>query len=263
VPGLPQTLSTRELRAPHPRGSESGAARRIITPESDVSPRAGAAKNSHRGFRVVPNYLDIGRRLLTARKHPRNHAALAGLASDARHQNKGGIADGVGSKGGAGGPHAAGSRPLSHRGLRFIATWEGFRQNLYNDTTGNATIGYGHKVHSGVIDGSESAEFQAGISRARGEQILGNDASVIVREVQRMVTVPVTQTQFDALVSLGFNYGTGGLEHSGVVSNLNAGRMQAAGDAFRRLSNPTRRAAEAELFLNGRYTGQGGTEIQW
>jgi hypothetical protein len=37
--------------------------------------------------------LDIGRRLLTARKHQRNHAALAEHASDARHQNKGGISE--------------------------------------------------------------------------------------------------------------------------------------------------------------------------
>jgi GH24 family phage-related lysozyme (muramidase) len=39
-----------------------------------------------------------------------------------------------------------------------------------------------------------------------------------------MITVPVTQTQLDALVSLGFNYGSGGLEHSAVVSTVNAGR---------------------------------------
>jgi len=78
-----------------------------------------------------------------------------------------------------------------------------------------------------------------------------------------MVTVPVTQTQFDALVSLGFNYGSGRLEHSAVISNLNAGRIQAAGEAFRRMSIPTRRAEEAELFVNGRYTAQGGAEIRW
>lgn len=89
--GLEQALSSRELHAPHPRGLRTGAARTDITLEDDVRARARAVKHSHRGFQVVPNYLDIGRRLLTARKHRGNRAALAERASDACDQNKGGI----------------------------------------------------------------------------------------------------------------------------------------------------------------------------
>ena len=55
-----------------------------------------------------------------------------------------------------------GKRKLSAAGVRLIAGFEGFRSDLYNDAAGHCTIGYGHLVHTGNCDGSESAEFRAG-----------------------------------------------------------------------------------------------------
>jgi hypothetical protein len=83
------------------------------------------------------------------------------LASPARSFNDGGF---IGNRGaGPGGPHPAASREVSQQGLEFIARFEGFRGKLYNDQANNATIGFGHLVHRGPINGSEPEEFRAGL----------------------------------------------------------------------------------------------------
>jgi GH24 family phage-related lysozyme (muramidase) len=48
-------------------------------------------------------------------------------------------------------------RKLSKAGVRLIAGFEGFRSDLYDDAAGHCTIGYGHLVHMGNCDGSESS----------------------------------------------------------------------------------------------------------
>lgn len=61
---------------------------------------------------------------------------------------------------------------ISDRGLELIGRFEGLRTELYNDVAGHCTIGYGHLVHRGNCDGSESEEFRAGISRQRALELL-------------------------------------------------------------------------------------------
>src|SRR5918995_4220849 len=97
---------------------------------------------------------------------------------------------------------------LSDNGARFIARFEGFRSNLYDDAAGHCTIGYGHLVHRGRCDGSELAELRAGISEERALQLLRADAAAAADAVGRSVSVPLTEHQFDALVSFTFNVGS-------------------------------------------------------
>jgi len=51
-----------------------------------------------------------------------------------------------------------------------------------------------------------------------------------VNDVRSLVKVPLTQNQFDALVS--FQYNTGGLAGSTLLRKLNAGDYQGAADQF-------------------------------
>ena len=150
---------------------------------------------------------------------------------------------------------------LSKHGAQLIATFEGFRGQLYNDAANHCTIGYGHLVHHGPIDGSESAEFKAGISRERALELLQEDAAQAAAEITRSVKVPLEQHQFDALVSFVFNVGTGAFRESTLLRLLNEGRYdtveeqlarwtKAGGQTLQGLVN--RRRAEAELF-----TGRG------
>lgn len=155
-----------------------------------------------------------------------------------------------------------GARSLSWEGVAFIAGFEGFRAHLYHDAAGHATIGYGHLVHRGAIDGKEPAEFKAGISRQRALQLLTQDAAAAAAEVNRSVTCRLNQHQFDALVSFVFNCGGGNFRTSTLRGKLNAGDLSAVPDELRRWTKAggrelagliRRREAEGHLFASGRY----------
>jgi lysozyme len=153
-------------------------------------------------------------------------------------------------------------RKLSKSGANFIATFEGFRSELYNDAAGHCTIGYGHLVHHGRCDGSEPAEFRRGITRERTLELLQEDAKAAADAVNRSVVVPLTRPQFDALVSFVFNVGAGAFGESTLLRMLNEGRYR---DVPRQLNRwvkangrtlqglVRRRAAEGELFKEGAF----------
>ena len=55
---------------------------------------------------------------------------------------------------------------------------ENFRQFSYNDASRpvpNATIGYGHKLHSGPVTESDLENFQQGITPIQAERIFHED----------------------------------------------------------------------------------------
>lgn len=143
-------------------------------------------------------------------------------------------------------------RRISQAGLELIKHFEGLRLCAYLDPVGVWTIGYGHtKFH---------ARPGNCISEPEAEEILRNDVEVFEAAVSRLVKVPLTQNQFDALVSFAFNVGVGALERSTLLKKLNAGNCQGAAAEFprwvyaggRRLPGLVRRrAAEKEIFLSG------------
>lgn len=162
--------------------------------------------------------------------------------------------------------HASPAAPmsLSPAGAKFIAKFEGFRSKLYNDPSParNATIGFGHMVHAGPITGKEPQEFQRGINRQQGLELLRADAGVAGKAVTKAVTVPLTQPQFDALVSFTFNLGAGNLQQSTLLKKLNAGQYAAVPQELNKWVKANgatlpglvkRRAAEGVLFSTGKY----------
>lgn len=133
---------------------------------------------------------------------------------------------------------------ISENGLRKIAGEEGQVKRgglhvLYNDPVGHATIGWGHLVHYGPIDGSEPEEFKRGLTDEQALALKKQDAQRFVKALNRLVTVPLSQNQVDALISLMFNIGEGGggeknpgFEESTVRRLLNQRDYQGAADAF-------------------------------
>jgi lysozyme len=115
------------------------------------------------------------------------------------------------------------SGTTSNSGIEFIGIHEGLDLNLYNDPAGHATIGYGHLVHLGPINGSEPEEFRRGITEQRALELLKADLAIAEQAVKSSVKVPINQQQFDALVSFTFNVGKGSLEISQLLVELNAG----------------------------------------
>ena len=151
-------------------------------------------------------------------------------------------------------------RKLSAAGVRLIAGFEGFRSDLYDDAAGHCTIGYGHLVHTGSCDGSESAEFRRGVTRERALEILGDDAASAATAVNDAVKVPLEQDQFDALTSFVFNVGSGAFRDSTLLRLLNEGKYDEVPEQLNRWVKAgsrtlpglvTRRKTEGELFARG------------
>jgi lysozyme len=154
---------------------------------------------------------------------------------------------------------AQGDYSVSEDGLNFIAEHEGIRYNLYNDPAGHCTIGIGHLVHNGNCDGSDTSEqeFLGGITRDQAFELLRSDVAIAEQAVNTHVIVPLTQAQFDALVSFTYNLGAGNFQSSDLLKKLNAGQYDAVPQELNRWvygggkilpGLVTRRQDEGELF---------------
>jgi lysozyme len=111
--------------------------------------------------------------------------------------------------------------------LELLKQSEGFRSHIYLDVAGFPTIGYGHRL-------LRAESFPNGMGEAQAAGILLKDVREAEQAVQRLVKVPLSQGQFDALVDFVFNMGQGRLAASTLVEDLNAGRYDAAGEQLLR-----------------------------
>lgn len=143
----------------------------------------------------------------------------------------------------------------SDRGLKFISEHEGLSLTAYPDPGTGAepyTLGYGHT--GGVKPGDTCTEAQA-------MEWLAEDVREAEQAIERLVTVPLTQDMFDALVSFTFNVGAGNLSSSTLLKLVNAGKFDEAAEQFPRWNRAAgrvmagltkRRHAEAAMF-SGEY----------
>lgn len=159
---------------------------------------------------------------------------------------------------------------VSENGKKLVRDAEGFFSKPYNDPAGHATIGYGHLLHRGNVTAADRAQWGT-LSEPQARKLLDKDINEVAAQIKSLVKVPVTQGQFDALVSFGFNLGTGkgGLGDSTLLKKLNAGDYAGAQKEFGRWVHATdnsgnvitlpglvtRRANEAALFGNQAPTG--------
>ena len=135
----------------------------------------------------------------------------------------------------------------------LIKEFEGCELEAYPDpATGGEpiTIGYGHT--GGVKLGEVITQEQA-------DEYLISDVKRFADAVNQMVTVPITQGEFDALCSFAFNLGIGNLRNSTLLRKLNSGNKDSAANQFlvwnmaggRVMAGLTRRReAERTLFLS-------------
>lgn len=145
---------------------------------------------------------------------------------------------------------------ISDKGLNLIKEFEGCRLNAYKCAAGVWTIGYGH---TGEVNGKAICNGLT-ITQKQADELLRGDMQVFENTVNTVVTVPITQNMFDALVSFSFNVGGGALRKSTLLKKLNSKDYTGAADEFAKWNKAggqvlkglvRRRKAERALFLDG------------
>lgn len=150
-------------------------------------------------------------------------------------------------------------------GLNLIKEKEGLRLKPYLCSAGVATIGYGSTMHA---DGRKVTLKDAPISESQALELLAATLGKYEKAVNEYVKVPLTQNEFDALVSFTYNIGAGrketptqagnGFAGSTLLKKLNAGDKVGAANQFDVWNKAggkvlegliKRRAAEKALFL--------------
>jgi len=140
--------------------------------------------------------------------------------------------------------------------IELIKKFEGLRLERYICAGGKATIGYGHVVLDHDNIGSK-------ITAEKAEELLLYDLRLIHDRLKsRIAWKEGTGNQWDALISLAFNWGVGSLLKSNIIKYLLHGDYTTALDLWGRIVHAKgkkllglvrRRNAEIALFKGGGY----------
>jgi lysozyme len=155
------------------------------------------------------------------------------------------------------------ARKLSDYASARLQQWEGERLAAYQDGGGVWTIGYGHT----------GADVSVGLVWTHEQALAAfdTDTAWACADVERLVTVPLTDNQFGALVSFCYNVGTAGFEKSTLLKLVNQqasiDKIQAAlllwdnitvdGKLTHSNGLANRRNQEGALFGAGQYVSSG------
>lgn len=143
---------------------------------------------------------------------------------------------------------------LSAAGAAGIFHDEGRVNTVYLDPVGIKTVCVGNTSYAAT------REVGTKVSDSVCAFLFQTDSSAAQQAVKGYVKVPITQEQYDALVSFAFNVGGAALRDSTLLRKLNAGQCKEAAQEFHRWVKAkgkvlaglvTRRNREAELFASG------------
>ena len=109
-------------------------------------------------------------------------------------------------------------RPIPQRAVSFIKSFEGVKLSAYTDIAGIATIGWGHT--KGVALGQT-------ITLAQAEAFLTADLAKVAQAIAGIlkpdILAKLTDQQYAALLSFGFNLGVSGKD--GIWGLINSGQF--------------------------------------
>lgn len=144
---------------------------------------------------------------------------------------------------------------VSAKGIDLICSFEGLRLTAYDDGVGVWTIGFGTiKYPNGVrVKRGDTCTLE------QAKSYMKYDLIEFEHTVNSLAKVLLNQNQFDALVSLTYNIGSGAFKSSTLLKKLNASDYKGAADQFdvwvnaggkRMQGLANRRAKEKSLFLS-------------
>lgn len=108
---------------------------------------------------------------------------------------------------------------LDENGYKLIMDFEGLRLRSYYDVAGVATIGYGCTFYP---DGRTVRITDKAISIEEAVIIFKSIANRFAVIVNHLIKVPVSQCQFNSLVSLTYNIGTSAFKNSTILKCINS-----------------------------------------
>ena len=141
----------------------------------------------------------------------------------------------------------------SEYGLELIKDFEGLETKAYQCAAGVWTIGYGHTKD--VQEGDEWSEDHC-------DHMLEVELEEYEGYINKLVTCPLSQNQFDALVSWVYNLGSANLQASTLLKVLNAEDYSDVPNQIKRWNKAggkvlegliRRREAEAVMFEGGEW----------
>ena len=118
---------------------------------------------------------------------------------------------------------------LSNTGAVLLKNFEELRLNAYKDAAGVWTIGYGStQYHDGrLVKPGDKLQ-----NKTQADALFTNTLGRFTGAVTNLVKVPLTQNQFDALVSFIYNEGPGALQHSTLLKLINDKEYDSAATEF-------------------------------
>jgi lysozyme len=133
---------------------------------------------------------------------------------------------------------------------------DSFEPHAYHDPVGYPTIGYGHLLSRKPW---ETLDQWGPISEEKGRVILKRDMNGSYRSVLRLISFPLEDAQYAALLDFTFNCGSGNLQLSTLRRVINRGELDEAPKQFRRWIYARgvklgglirRREAECDMWLS-------------
>jgi len=114
---------------------------------------------------------------------------------------------------------------LNKECLDLIASFEGLSLKPYLFSAKKATIGYGNTYYK---DGRKVTMLDSSITKEQALELLKVIADSFAKQVSSMVTAPLNQNQFNALVSFTFNVGASNFKNSTLLKLVNKDPNQLA-----------------------------------
>lgn len=107
---------------------------------------------------------------------------------------------------------------LNQTGYDLIKTFEGLSLKPYKCSANVPTIGYGNTYYE---NGVKVNMTDAPITKQRADELLKHSADRFASKVANLIKKPITQNQFNALVSFAYNVGSGALASSTLLKLVN------------------------------------------
>ena len=117
---------------------------------------------------------------------------------------------------------------LSDNGMKLLEQFEGLRLEAYLDSASIATIGFG----SIKYPNGNKVKLGDKITKAQAKEYKLHDLKEFENTVNTSVNIPLSQNQYDALVSLSYNIGSSAFKNSTLLKKLNNKDYKGAAEQF-------------------------------